>query len=97
MNNLEVDIYINQIKGFFEKNPESLKELIGDLNKEKFYDNVKKIAIKNYEENEDVTLSKEQMLNIVVEMYNELKKESQTKSNVEKVFENFHFGKICLN
>jgi hypothetical protein len=97
MNNLEVDIYINQIKGFFEKNPDSLKELIGDLDKEKFYNNVRKIAIKNFEENDDVTLSKDQMLNIVVEMYNDLKQESKTKSNVEKVFENFHFGKICLN
>ena len=97
MNNLEVDIYISQIRNFFEKNPDSLIELIGNLDKEKFYSNVKNIALKNYEENEDVTLSKQQMLNIVVEMYGEIKQESEKKSNIDKVFESFKFGKICLN
>lgn len=97
MNNLEIDIYLNQMKKFFENNPTNLVELIGNLDKENFYANIRKVAIKNFEENEDATLTKDQMLKIVVDMYNEAKQESKSTSSLEKVFEEFYFGKICLN
>lgn len=96
MNNIDVELYINQVIKFFESNPQDLFKLIGNLDKEIFYDRIKKIAIQNFEENGDMVLSKQQMIDIVVVMYNEQKLELE-RLNIEKIFENSKFGKICLN
>ena len=37
MGNVDVDIYVNQFISFFDKNPEELKILIGDVDKNEFY------------------------------------------------------------
>ena len=97
MSNLDIEIYLIQFKTFFENNPKSLIELIGNLDKETFFKRIKNVAIKNYQESDDVTLTKDQIIKIVVEMFNEVKQTSEKTINVEKVFEESYFGKICLN
>ena len=41
MGDVDVDIYINQLISFFNKNPNDLIDLIGDLLKESFYKKVR--------------------------------------------------------
>ncbi len=40
MKNLDVDLYITQFRGFFEKNPNELMTLIGDVLVEDFFKRV---------------------------------------------------------
>jgi len=96
MSNVDVELYVSQVIKFFESHTQDLFNLIGNLDKEIFYDKIKKIAAQNFEENGDMVLSKQQMIDIVVVMYNEQKIELE-RLNIEKIFEDSKFGKICLN
>ena len=49
MKNVDVEIYLNQLISFFEKNPNDLMDLIGDTHKETFYQKVKEQCEKNVE------------------------------------------------
>ena len=71
---IDVEIYINQFIDFFEKNPNDLLVLIGEVKKNEFYSKVKEQCVKNYKNNDDVTLTKQQIIDIVVE----IKKDSKT-------------------
>lgn len=93
MSNVDIDIYISQIVGFFNKNPEELKLLIGNLDKDYFFNRIKEVAQENYEKGEDVSLTRNQMIDIVVKMHKEIK--SQKVVNV--AFMETPFGDICLN
>ena len=44
--NIDAEIYLKQLFTFFNGNPEALISLIGDLNKESFYQNLN-TSIKN--------------------------------------------------
>ena len=46
MKNIDCEIYISQLITFFENNPNDLMILIGDLQKEEFYNMLKKDVIK---------------------------------------------------
>jgi len=41
MNNVDAEIYLNNLLGFFEKNPNDLIDLIGEMNKAAFYKKLK--------------------------------------------------------
>ena len=41
MKNVDAEIYLNQLIAFFEKNPNDLIDLIGELKKTKFYKRIK--------------------------------------------------------
>ena len=47
MKNLELEIYLNKLKSFFEKNPNQLKELIGDVDPTIFYNHVRIVVEDN--------------------------------------------------
>lgn len=96
MSNIDVEIYVSQMIRFFESNPKDLFTLIGDLNKEIFYERIKTLSDKNYTDNGDASLTKTQMIEIVVEMYNEAKKPVEEKK-IHKIFIETDFGQICLN
>ena len=46
MKNLDVDLYITQFRGFFDKNPNDLLSLIGDVLVEDFLNVLKNNVIK---------------------------------------------------
>jgi hypothetical protein len=92
MKSVDVDIYMNQLVKFFNDNPKDLNALIGSLDSDQFYEEIKKQAIKNCENGQDITLSQSQIINIVVKM-NEIKDGIKNQS----VFFYSKFGKICLN
>jgi len=96
MKNIEVDIYLNQLITFFDKNPNDLIDLIGESHKDKFYDKVREVCLQNVEKGEDVTLTNQQLIDIVLDV----KGVGMTKEEFEvinKVFEKNKIGTFCLN
>jgi hypothetical protein len=92
----EVEIYMNQFKGFFEKNPNDLTELIGKSNIEDFYNEVKKQSIKNYENGDDVSLTQRQIIDIVVKLNKIENNESEIKK-IEQIIIKTEFAEFSLN
>ena len=91
--NVDIEIYVSQIVRFFDKNPNELKILIGDLDKAIFYQRIKNRATENHLNGEDVSLTRSQMIDIVVQMHRE-KEESKIKKNL---YMSHYMGNICLN
>ena len=96
MNILDVEIYIKQFIDFFEKNPNDLIELIGESLKEEFYSEAKEQCTKNYHNGDDVTLTHQQIIDIVVKI-KKVDKKPDTEVVLNGLFENTKFGKISLN
>lgn len=101
MGNVDIEIYISQLVNFFEKNPNDLMELIGDLQKEEFYEKLRERCQKNYDDGEDITLTRQQIIDVIVELkIGDLKSVKEKKEiiiNAEKLFEKTTIGYICLN
>ena len=93
---IDVELYISQFIDFFEKNPNDLLVLIGEVKKNEFYSKVKEQCVQNYKNNDDVTLTRQQIIDIVVE----IKKDSKTSVNVKTfdgLFQKTKFGTFSLN
>ena len=93
MSRVDIDIYVSQVISFFDKNPNELHILIGDLDRDYFFNKIREIAEKNHENGEDINLTRSQMIDIVVKMHEEIKE--QRVVNVP--FMETKFGDICLN
>ena len=65
---VDVEIYMTQLIEFFEKNPNDLMELIGDLQKNEFYQKLREKCEKNFKEGKDIVLSKEQIIEAVLDL-----------------------------
>jgi hypothetical protein len=92
---VDIDIYMTQFKGFFDKNPQQLKMLVGDVNPEKFFDGIRSIVEENSQK-EDAPLepTRKQILTLIVDL------NGGTKETVEKrliPFMKHHMGSIYLN
>ena len=97
MNNLDVEIYMSQFVTFFENNPNDLLELIGDSNRESFYDLVKEQCEKNLSSGDEVSLTQHQIIEIVVKLKKVDLENNQMIVIVDKVFQSTSFGIIGLN
>ena len=97
MNNLDVEIYMTQFVTFFENNPNDLLELIGDSNKDSFYELVKEQCEKNLSSGDEVSLTQHQIIEIVVKLKKVDLKTHQMVVIVDKVFQSTSFGMIGLN
>ena len=96
MKNVDVEIYLNQLIGFFDKNPNDLIDLIGDLLKETFYEKVREQCIKNSEQGGEVSLTQKQIINIVIDIKKD--KSIDYDTNVlSKIVQTTSFGLIFLN
>jgi hypothetical protein len=89
MKNFDVDVYVSQVIRFFETNPNELKLLIGGLNKDTFFSKVKEMSLKNSQNGDDPQLTRQQMIDIVLEM--------NKKFEIRDGFMITTFGEICLN
>ena len=96
MNILDVEIYIKQFIDFFEKNPNDLIELIGESLKEEFYSEVREQCTKNYHNGDDVTLTRQQIIDIVVNL-KQTDESKLTEKIINKIFQNTKYGLIYLN
>lgn len=86
---VDVEIYLKNLINFFENNPNDLLTLIGDFNKEKFYDEIRVVAYRNFEEKKEIELTKKQLIEIVFKLT------KNDKSNT--IFLSTKIGQICLN
>lgn len=96
MKNVDIEIYLNQVITFFEKNPNDLMDLIGELQKDEFYLKLRQRCEKNVEEGKDITLTKEQMINIVVDLKIPDIVDKQ-EVVVNNIVQKTKFGEIFLN
>jgi uncharacterized protein YecE (DUF72 family) len=96
MKNVDIEIYLNQVITFFEKNPNDLMDLIGELQKDEFYLKLRQRCEKNVEEGKDITLTKEQMINIVVDLKIPDIVDKQEVA-VNNIVQKTKFGEIFLN
>jgi len=96
MNNVDIDIYVNQLITFFDKNPNDLIDLIGNLLKESFYEKVREQCIKNSEIGDEVSLTQKQIIDIVVEL-KKVKSIEYDKSKLYSIVQETKFGSIFLN
>ena len=96
MSKIDIDIYVSQIIKFFESNPNELMLLIGDIDKELFYEHLKVDIVKNDNEKGDPTLTRQQMIDIVVKLHGGTKKDIE-KDKIDNLFIFTNYGEICLN
>ena len=96
MSKIDIDIYVSQIIKFFESNPNELMLLIGDIDKELFYEHLKLDIVKNDDEKGDPTLTRQQMIDIVVKLHGGTKKDVEM-DKINDIFINTHYGNFCLN
>jgi len=93
MGNLDVEIYMTNFKGFFDKNPEQLKQLIGNINSDEFFDGVRKIVEVNSEDSERaLEPTREQLIDLILKLNGD-------KTAVDKIlpYMQHHMGLICMN
>lgn len=93
MKNIDVEIYFSQLRGFFENNPNDLISLIGETDREVFYEKLRDIAYQNYEKGDDITLTNQQLMGAVMDIIS-LTKQQEKKL---KTFFETKYGKVCMN
>ena len=96
MNNVDVEIYLNNLVGFFEKNPNDLIDLIGEMNKDLFYKKVREKIYQNVEKGDEIQLTQKQLIDIVVGMYDDATKRGR-KIEVQVPVVKTNYGSIWLN
>ena len=98
MKNIDVEIYISQMITFFEKNPKDFIDLVGNIEKEIFYNKMKERSLKNVKEKKDLILTKEQIIDIVIELQDpNLNEKKDDIKNIENIILKTKFGNIFLN
>lgn len=98
MKNIDCEIYIKQMITFFDKNPNDLMDLIGEAQKMEFYVKLRERCEKNVDEGHDHVLTKQQMIEVVLELKApELIKTSKPQSVVEGFVQKTKWGEIILN
>lgn len=98
MMNVDIEIYISQLITFFEKNPGDFMDLVGEVQKEEFFQKMKEKSIENYEKGEDFVLTKQQIIDVVVDLKSpELNQKLNYTNKVKGFIQKTKFGDIILN
>lgn len=98
MGNVDCEIYIRQLITFFESNTNDLMDLIGQVQKQEFYDKLREQCEKNSKESDDYIITRQQMVNIVIEL--KLPELIETEESIEKIqvfVQKTKWGDIILN
>jgi hypothetical protein len=95
MKNVEIEIYISNLIRFFETNKNDLLDLIGSLQKDEFYERLRQKSEENYQNGEDIILTKQQIVDIVVDM--KIPKINDNIETINKTIMKTKFGDIILN
>ena len=93
---VDIEIYMAQLIEFFEKNPNDLMVLIGSLQKEEFYQKLRRKCEKNFEEGKDIVLTKEQIVETVVDLKLVVTSDKD-KKYLNNIIQKTSFGDIILN
>jgi len=102
--NVDAEIYIKQLIGFFDNNPEELKTLIGSMSKKNFYQKIRdKVYSKVETEIENFILTKKEMGELIYQLHEETHGKTdeiiQHKSELtlEGIFMKSNFGYFSMN
>lgn len=93
MGNLDIDIYMTNFRGFFDKNPAQLTQLIGVIDPDKFFDGVRSIVEENSKDEEKaLEPTRKQLIDLIVKL-------NGNKSGIDKLmpYMQHHMGLICMN
>jgi hypothetical protein len=97
MRNIDCEVYIRQLITFFEKNPNDLIDLIGDLQKDEFYYLLREQCDEN-SKNGDHIITRDQIINIVIKLkLPEIVKDEESKEVVASYVMKTKWGEIILN
>ena len=94
---MEVDvlIYINTLKNFFDKDQQAYQDMFGTLtiDKDIFFKEVSKLANKNYKETGEATLSTEQIYEVVDDLLgkrlSQVSEQAQIQTTFKKILKDF--------
>jgi hypothetical protein len=102
--NVDAEIYIKQLIGFFDKNPEELKTLIGLMSKENFYQKIRdKVYSKVETKVENYILTKKEMGELIYQLHEETHGKAeeiiqhQSELTLEGIFMKSKFGYFSMN
>ncbi len=90
---VDVDIYMNNIIKFFKQNEKDLLNLVPKHKEDEFYDRIREVALENFENGKEVSLTRVQLIDVCREL-NEKKLEPV---EIPASFMKTKFGLICLN
>lgn len=93
MSNIDVEVYFSQFKEFFKSNPDELTKIIGNGSAEDFFNEVYTVVHQNYENGEEIELTRNQIIEIVLKINMMAPDEKEPM----QIFQNTKFGEICLN
>lgn len=91
---VDVEIYISNLQKFFRENPDELLSLIPHSKEDEFFEKVREVAFYNFENGDDVSLTRQQLITICVELNGKLQ---HTTQNIEKIIIQTAFGEYSLN
>lgn len=89
--NIDVQIYVSNLRKFFNENPNDLANLIPLDMKDIFYDKVLELAHQNVEEGKEIPLSRSQLIEICVNLNGNPPKKGSD------IFIETEFGNFFLN
>jgi hypothetical protein len=89
MGNVDVEIYIGNIKKFLEKNKDAADYFFGNLGKDIFFELLTIFAYENFEQNDDPALT--------VEQFEEIRQSVIAKFGIASVSKTAHFLPFSLN
>jgi hypothetical protein len=92
-NNVDCEIYISGFINFFEKNPKDLQNLLGEMDKEKFFMEVRITVYQNFDKGEEITLTQKQLLDILVKLHGKSTKVVEVMVPIHKT----KWGEFILN
>jgi hypothetical protein len=98
MGNVDCEIYMRQLITFFENNPNDLMELIGQVQKQEFFDKLREQCEKNSKESDDHIITRQQMVDIVIQL--KMPEMVNTEESIEKIqgfVQKTKWGDIILN
>jgi|688.fasta_scaffold85751_2 hypothetical protein len=91
--NIDCEIYIKNFVTFFNNNPNDLRNLIGDVQKDIFYGKVRDMVHKKCDEGEEYILTQQELLKILVDIHNQYSKPKDPEPYVQMT----NFGPLFLN
>lgn len=98
--NVDAEIYLKNLIGFFETNPDQLKTLIGELDKDMFFSKVREKVYSNniQEDRDEFILTKKEMIDIIKDLFEESLPLTEEQSyEIEAQFMKTEFGLFSLN
>jgi hypothetical protein len=76
---VDVEVYLSGIIKFFRENPKDLLSLVPKDKEEDFYSMIRKYSFTNYENGDDYVLTRNQILEICVQLNEKKRMEGSTK------------------